>query len=158
MQIIINQFGTFIGKKENRFTIAYNETKDEHSADKVDQIKVLCSSAISSEAVKLAVNNNIDIVFMNKFGEPYARVYPCKLGGTTLTRKEQARAYLNEKGYYLVKKFLEAKIKNQIFLIKRLNKTRDGTFSSEIARMETQLNTFSRFPAGNLDEIRNTYS
>lgn len=157
MQIVINEFGTFIGKKENRFTISFNGTKDEHSVDKIEQIKIISPSSISSEAVRLAVNNNIDIVFLNKFGEPYARVYPCKLGGTTLTRKEQARAYLNEKGSYLVKKFLEAKIKNQLFLIKRLNKTRDGTFSLEIARIEAQLKTFSGFPTGDLDKIRNNY-
>ncbi len=157
MQLIINQFGTFVGKKENRFTIAYNDVKDEHSADKVDQIKVLCASSISSEAVKLAVNNNIDIVFLGKFGEPYARIYPCKLGGTTLTRKEQARAYLNEKGTYLVKKFLEAKIRNQLFHLKRLNKTREGIFSSEITRIEANLCSFSDFPIGDMDKIRNSY-
>ncbi|MDD4878461.1 MAG: CRISPR-associated endonuclease Cas1 [Candidatus Nanoarchaeia archaeon] len=157
MQVIINQFGTFVGKKENRFTIVYKDVKDEHSADKVDQIKILCASSISSEAVKLAVNNNIDIVFLGKFGEPYARIYPCKLGGTTLTRKEQAKAYLNDKGPFLVKKFLEAKLKNQLFHLKRLNKTREGAFLSEIAKIEANLGNFSEFPTGDMDKIRNNY-
>src|SRR3989344_4522100 len=98
MEIIINEFGTFLGKKENLFEIKNKEEKEEFSADKVDQIKILTSSSISSSAVKLAIENNIDIVFLNYFGEPYARIYPCKLGGTTLTRKKQLEAYYSNKG------------------------------------------------------------
>lgn len=158
MQLIINEFGTFIGKKENLFEIRIKnkerEIKEEYSADKVDQIKILCSSTISSSAIKLAMENNIDIVLTNRFGEPYARIYPCKLGGTTLTRKKQLETYFSEKGVLIVKEIIKAKLQNQLNLLKSLNKTRKGLFKEEISKLNQNLLEFEKINGKNIDEIR----
>ena len=83
MQLIVDQFGTFIGKKENRFTIKNKGKVVEYSADMVSQILVTSASGISAGAIKLAMDKDIDIVYVNYFGQPYARIYPCKLYLTT---------------------------------------------------------------------------
>lgn len=156
MQLVLNEFGTFIGKKDNLFQIK-NEDKninEEYSADKVEQIKVLCSSSISSSAIKLAMEKNIDIVFTNYFGEPYARIYPCKLGGTTLTRKKQLEAYSSEKGVLLVKEFVRGKIQNQLNMLKSLSKTRENAFEEEINKLKENLDNFEEIEGKTIDEIR----
>ena len=46
-----------------------------------------CASSVSIDAIKLALKNNIDIVFLSGWGKPLGRVFPCKLGGTTPQEK-----------------------------------------------------------------------
>ncbi len=85
MKLIINEFGTYLSKKENRFVVKNKDKIEEYSADQVDQILISSPSSISEGVVRLATDNNIDIVFTSFYGKPFARIYPCTLGGTTLT-------------------------------------------------------------------------
>src|SRR3989338_11337191 len=139
MKLIINEFGAYLSKKENRFVIKTKEKTEEYSADQIDQIIICSPSSLSEGVVKLATEKNIDIVFTSFHGKPFARIYPCTLGGTTLTRREQAKAYFDKRGTIIVKEILKAKLKNQLFLIKRLSKTRDKMFSREIETLEDNL-------------------
>ena len=154
MKLIVNEFGSYISKKENRFLIKLKEKEEEYSADKVEQILRSSPSSISQGAVKLAMEKNIDIVYTSYYGKPFARIYPCTLGGTTLTRREQAKAYYNKNGIGIVKKILEAKLKNQMFLIKRLNKTRNNLFLDEIQKLEENLKKFCSLNFDNIDSDR----
>lgn len=156
MKLIINEFGSYLSKKENRFVIKLKEKEEEFSADKVEQILISSPSSISESAVKLAIEKNIDIVYTNYYGKPFARIYPCTLGGTTLTRREQAKAYFNEKGNEIVKKILEAKLRNQLFLIKRLNKTRNNLFVNEIKQLEENIKKFGLIKIQNIDQSRDS--
>lgn len=156
MKLIINEFGAYLSKKENRFIIKMKDKVDEYSADDVDQILISSPSSLSESAVKLAIEKNIDIVFTSYHGKPFARIYPCTLGGTTLTRREQAKSYFDERGMYLVRKLLEGKMKNQLFLIKRLSKTRDNVFEKEILALEKNLNGFKKLQCKGIEESRNT--
>ena len=143
-----------MGKKGNCFTIKNKEKTDEYSADIIDQIKVVSPCSLSSSAVKLAMENNIDIVFTNKFGNPFGRIYPCKLGGTTLTRKKQAESYLSQKGFFIVKSLIIGKLRNQENLLKSLSKTRNGIFNTEIAQIENLFKHIDLINGKNIDEVR----
>lgn len=154
MKLIINEFGTYLSKKENRFVVKNKEKTEEYSADQVEQIIIASPSSLSEGVVRLATEKNIDIVFTSFHGKPFARIYPCTLGGTTLTRREQAKAYFDERGITLVKSILTAKLENQLFLIKRLSKTRDKMFSSEIAKFEDNVPKINLVVGKDIDSIR----
>ncbi|MEM7815052.1 MAG: CRISPR-associated endonuclease Cas1 [Candidatus Aenigmatarchaeota archaeon] len=155
MHLIVDNWKTFIGKKENRFELVHEGGKEEYCADDVSQIIISAASSISIGAIKLAMEKGIDIVLMRHRGEPAGRIYPCKLGGTTLTRKRQLEAYFSDKGFALAKKFIEAKIRNQVAVLKALAKTRTGIdFSQEIARMEASISQIEAIKSGQLDDVR----
>jgi CRISPR/Cas system-associated endonuclease Cas1 len=40
MQLIINEFGAYLSKRENRFVIKMKEKEEEFSSDNVDQILI----------------------------------------------------------------------------------------------------------------------
>jgi len=82
------------------------------------------SALISTDAVHSAMDNNIDIVFLDKYGDPYARVWHPKIGSTTLIRRRQLEASDGKVGVELVKEWGSAKMKNQSTLLKKLRKTR----------------------------------
>lgn len=156
MKLIINEYGSYLSKKENRFVIKTKEKEDEYSADKIEQIIISSPSSISEDAVRLAIEKNIDIVYISFTGKPFARIYPCTLGGTTLTRREQAKVYFNEKGIEIVKKLLEAKLKNQLWLIKKLNKTRSNIFLKQIGSLEENIKKFEELILREIDKDRGT--
>lgn len=156
MQLIIDEFGAFVGKKENLFVVTKGKEKqkEEFSADTMKQIIFSRGSAISSDAIRLAMDKGIDIVFLGDYGMPCARIYPCKLGGTTLTRRMQAELYFSGKAIAFVKKIVEAKVKNQAYFLKSLEKTREvsfGTIADEMIQSTEKLKAIS----GSIDGARN---
>lgn len=154
MQLILDKFGMFLGKKGSRFVLNDKEEKKEIAAENVKQIIISTASSVSTSAVKLAMEYGIDIVYTNYFGMPYARIYPCKLGGTTLTRRRQATQYSSSRASDMVKSIVEAKIKNQIYMLKSLDKTREATdFANQVESMKTEADKISQL-VGTIDEIR----
>jgi len=92
MQLVINTRGAYLKKEKNCFLVKNDEKSFEVSADKVDSILITTAATITTDAIEFAVENNIDIVFLNHFGDPYGRVWHSKLGSTTLIRRRQLEA------------------------------------------------------------------
>ncbi|MDY6865364.1 MAG: CRISPR-associated endonuclease Cas1 [Halobacteriota archaeon] len=124
MQLVINTRGSYLRKRDNCFLVRNEEDVFEVSANKVDSILITTSAYISTDAIKFAVDNNIDIVFLDFYGDPYGRVWHSKLGSTTLIRRKQLEIYDKEEGLKLVKSWSLKKLDNQLELLKKLKKTR----------------------------------
>jgi len=129
MQLYINSYGTYVHIKDQMFEIRIkkeDKTWDIHhfAAKKVKQIVMGEGSALSAAAVKLAITNNIDIVFVENNGHPLGRVWHSKLGSTTRIRKEQLVASLNRDGLKATKEWIGNKIDNEIDFVKKLKKHR----------------------------------
>ncbi len=155
MQLVIDKYGSVIKQKENLFQIVDGDKKNEFSADDISQIIISSSASITAGVIKLAMEKDIDIVYLNKFGTPYARIYPCKLGGTTLTRRKQATQYYSERIADVVKEIIRAKIKNQIGLLKTIEKTRNNVdFSTIINTIKRNTEGISSLN-GTVEDIRN---
>jgi CRISPR-associated protein Cas1 len=128
MQLVINTRGSYLRKKNNCFLIKKEEDGEEKvfevSVNKVDSILITTSAYISTDAIKFAVDNNIDIVFLDYFGDPYGRVWHSKLGSTTLIRRKQLEMYDKASGLSLAKGWVLQKLDNQVDLLKKLKQTR----------------------------------
>ncbi len=123
-RIILSDRGTFLGKTGEQFRVL---RKDEPEilipARKVDQILVLGSGiSVSSDAIEMANELGVEIVFASYYGKPLARLIPSTLGGTVRTRREQYHAYDDERGLELAKAFIRGKLKNQASLLKSFAK------------------------------------
>ena len=124
MQLVINTRGSYLKKKGNCFAIKNDDKLFDVSCKKVESILITTSATITTDAIKMAVDNNIDIVFLDHFGNPYGRVWHGKLGSTTLIRRRQLEMYDGEGGLELAKSWIIQKTDNQIELLKRLAKNR----------------------------------
>jgi CRISPR-associated protein Cas1 len=122
MQLFIDSYGTYIHVKDEMFEIKVKKenelVKHRYSAKKITHIVISLAAAISSDAVKLAVDNNIDILFVNRNGSPIGRIWHSKLGSTSTIRKEQLMASLGNTGLLWIKKWISQKIENQLQFIK----------------------------------------
>ncbi|CAD7774265.1 CRISPR-associated endonuclease Cas1 1 [Candidatus Methanoperedenaceae archaeon GB50] len=124
MQLVINTRGSYLKKSKNCFLVRNEEKVFEISVNKVDSILITTSAYITTDAVKFAVDNNIDIVFLDNFGDPFGRVWHSKLGSTTLIRRRQLETSSTARGFNMAKGWVEIKIDNQIAFLKDLKKNR----------------------------------
>ncbi|MFK7934864.1 MAG: CRISPR-associated endonuclease Cas1 [Saprospiraceae bacterium] len=140
MQIHLNTYGTYLHVKDQMFEVKYKkekETRKQHiAAHKVKSIWVGQGIALSSEAVKLALRNNIDIVFLEYDGKPIGRVWHSKLGSTTLIRKKQLEASLGTAALSYVKNWLTRKLQRQLDLLQSFKKHRPQHLAYLTDRME----------------------
>jgi CRISPR-associated protein Cas1 len=91
MQLVINTYGAYLRKSGNCFLVRRDEKSFEVAAAKVNSILITTAAYVTTDAIKLAVDNNIDIVFLDAHGDPYGRVWHPKLGSTTLIRRDSWR-------------------------------------------------------------------
>jgi CRISP-associated protein Cas1 len=128
MQLHLNTYGAYLHVKEQMFEVqtkAEGETKKTQvAAHKVKSIWLSTGTALSSDAVRLAVRNNIDIVFLENNGTPFGRVWHSKLGSTTLIRKRQLEASLGGEALHYTKQWVGAKMDNQMEFVEGLRKHR----------------------------------
>ena len=125
MQLVINSYGSYLRKSGNCFLVKREEKSFEVAVGKISSILITTSAYITTDAIKLAVDNNIDIVFLDSYGDPYGRVWHPKLGSTTLIRRRQMEIYDTLEGLNLVKEWGAKKLENQVELLSRLRKTRE---------------------------------
>lgn len=128
MQLIINTWGTYVHIKDELFEVTVptdGEKKKHHFASqKVTSILLSKGAAISTDAIILAVKNNIDILVFEYDGVPVGRFWHSRPGSTSRIRKQQLDASMNAIGMGWIKNWLAAKLENQAGLLKRLKNHR----------------------------------
>ena len=98
MQLFLNTRGSLLKKRGERFVISVNDTTHEFSSQKLSSIVVSTSVCLTSDAIELANQNNIDIVFLNSAGVPTSRVWQTKMGSTAKIRIAQLTASRDKVG------------------------------------------------------------
>ncbi len=120
MQIVINTPGTFLTQKDTCFRLKQQERKLDISPLKVESIIISNQAMISSQAVVLALEHNIDIVFLDGYGDPMGRIWFSKMGSTALVRRRQLEVADGDLGVRLVCEIVRQKLQNQVNFLKKL--------------------------------------
>ena len=130
MQLHITTYGTYLHVKDAMFDIRRRGEDGKvasvatYSAEKVTHILLATGTSLSVDAVKLSMRHNVDIVFLERDGDPVGRVWHAKLGSTTKIRKRQLEVSLGPDGLRWVRAWLLAKLDQQTGLVRCLKKHR----------------------------------
>lgn len=128
MQLFINTPGSYLHVKDEMFEVRFTkegkEEKHQLAAHKVTSIILAQSAALSTDAIRLALQFNIDIVVTENNGHPLGRFWHSKLGSTTKIRKAQLEASLSEEAVKWIKEWVIKKVENQAGFINDLIKHR----------------------------------
>jgi len=125
MQLVINTYGSYLRKSGDCFLVKTEDKTYEISVRKIDSIMIATSAYLSTDALKMAIENNIDVVFLDEFGDPYGRVWHSKLGSTVLIRRKQLEINAINEGLELAKEWIIKKVENQIDFLGRLKRPRE---------------------------------
>ncbi|MEF3274697.1 MAG: CRISPR-associated endonuclease Cas1 [Chloroflexus sp.] len=129
MELIVSEYGSFIGKHQGRLRVSKDkEQKCDVPIICLRQI-IICGNGItiSSDAVRACCEQGIPIHFISASGTPQASLYSASLTGTALTRRAQLRAYDGPAGVVLARAFTLGKLNNQANLLRYLAKNRKET-------------------------------
>ncbi len=139
MQLVINTPGTFITQKDECFRLKQKEKRFDISPLKVESIVVSNQAMITTQAIALALEHNIDMIFLDSFGEPIGRIWFSKMGSTALIRRKQLEAASGSMGLALATDMIRQKMENQVVFLKKLMYARPGResgFHGHIATIE----------------------
>ena len=164
MQLHINTYGAYVHVKDEMFEVRVKSENNEvvkkhYSVHKVTALWLCTGTALSTDAIKLAMTFNVDIVFLEKDGSPFGRVWHSKLGSTTKIRKAQLEASMNQIGLVWIKQWLCKKMDNQLEFIKDLKKHRPqhaDFLNDKIARIEALTISVQTQDATNVNLVADT--
>ncbi|HDP67890.1 MAG TPA: CRISPR-associated endonuclease Cas1 [Candidatus Marinimicrobia bacterium] len=134
MQLVINTYGAAIHRVGNLFEICADGNKSLVSPRKVQSILITTGVHLTSDAIEMAVEHNIDILFADKFGNPYGRLWHSKLGSTARIRRSQIELSMRPDGLQLGLQWVLRRFESQIEFLKNLRGRRTRA-SAEITNM-----------------------
>jgi CRISPR-associated protein Cas1 len=131
--LIADQFGSHIGKYSGRLKVTQKgETLQQAPLIHLESVSILNKGvSLSADALAACSEAGIPVYFIDSRGTPYASLYAAGLTGTVITRREQLRAYDDERGLHLGLAFAQGKVQNQVITLKYLAKNRKDTPEGE---------------------------
>jgi CRISPR-associated protein Cas1 len=158
MQLVINTFGASLRKEGERFVVRAGDQKLAVSAHKVRSILLTTAVSLTTDAIELAIAHNVDLVFLDRHGDPYARVWQARLGSTAAIRRRQLEVADGPEGLGLVLEWVRAKLRHQAEFLEELRHRRpesDGLFAGPLGAIRAGLGRLGGL-RGTLDEQRGT--
>lgn len=142
MELILNTFGISLNRDNEGFVINTSEGKQRIPAVGIDSIQISRGAQITSDAVMLAIENEIEVMFMDKTGKPIGRIWSPKYGSISTIRKGQLNFVYSHNAVEWIKEVLLKKIENQQALMLLFNNDEHTEVDSEknIARLEDYRN------------------
>lgn len=117
MDLILNTFGTSLNRDNEAFIINHKDGKQRLPVAGISSIQISRGAQITSDAVLLAIENEIEVLFMNRSGEPVGRVWSNKYGSISTIRKGQLNFTFSKDAIEWIKEIIARKMDNQQALI-----------------------------------------
>ena len=158
MDLYINTYGTYIHKKDDMFELEVDKKKVTISPKKVRSIVISTHAHLTTDVVKLALDNNIDIVLMDDFGNPYGRFWHSRFGSTAFIRRRQLEVFESGEGLVYIKEWIKNKIEqsvNHLNDLKYKRKAKQEKIDEYITRISEYLDKIDK-TEGTTSDVRNT--
>lgn len=148
MDLFIDTYGTKIGSSGERIVLSFPNTKEkkEYPIRRIEKIVILRPASLTTHAVKLAFENDVDIVYLGSFGKPIGRFFSSGPKGLANLRRAQLEVSTSEKGFELAKTLIKGKCINQINYLRYLGYKHKKDFSKELLQAQTIFDTIDSLP------------
>lgn len=139
MELVINTFGTALNRDSNSFVISTKEGRQTIPSDSVSSIQVGRGVSLTSDAIMLAVEKEIEIFFNDKTGTPLGRIWSHKYGSISTIRKGQINFTFSHEALQWIKQVICTKIENQqalILMLQTEDKVQKRNSQKAISRLD----------------------
>lgn len=89
MQVLINTKGVSLSQRNGCFLLKQGDRKTHIAPGRVSSIVISNAAVISSQAIVLAMEHNIDLSFLNRYGDPIGRFWYGNMGRSVSLRRRQ---------------------------------------------------------------------
>ncbi len=139
MELVINNFGVSLSRDNEGFVITNADGRMRIPVSGVNAIQISRGAQITSDAVLLAVENEIEVIFSDKAGNPVARIWSPKYGSVSTIRKGQLSFSFSHDAVEWIKNVIRNKISNQQALLLMLSA--DG-YDNEVEKANRRLEDY----------------
>lgn len=123
MELVLNTFGTTLAKENNNFAIRNQDGVQHIPTRDIKTISISRGAQITSDAALLAVENGIEVLFVDNSGMPVGRLWSVKYGSISNIRRNQLDFTLSSKAVGWLKNVIITKMDNQSALLLSLMPT-----------------------------------
>lgn len=117
MDISLNTFGTVLTKDKGLFLIIHKDGKQSLNPADIKSITIGKGAQITSDAALLAIENQIDVLFVDGKGTPLGRIWSVKYGSISTIRRKQLDFSFSGEAVEWIKDIVATKIENQLALL-----------------------------------------
>lgn len=137
MELIINKFGAKVKKRGERIVVvAPPEWQErEYPIRRLSKIIIARPASITTGAVQLALEHDVDIVYLGSFGMPYGRVYSSKPGRLSEVKRCQVEKARSLIGTEIATRFINGKISQQAKHLAALSRKLNRDFTGELEEL-----------------------
>ncbi len=121
MDIVLNSFGASLMRQQGLFLVKHSEGKQSIDPKKVKTISISKGANISSDAALLAIENEVEVLFIDRTGQPKGRLWSVKYGSVSTIRRKQLEFIYTNEAMDWIKEIITKKMDNQTALLISLN-------------------------------------
>lgn len=156
MELILHTFGTSISKDSDGFVITNQNGRKRLPSDGITSIHIGRGVQITSDAVMLAIEKEIEVLIIDKSGKNYGRVWSNKYGSISTIRKGQLEFVSSPKAVEWIKSVITQKILNQQALLlaaSMSDMSGKSTTDKAVSRLEEYINKVKKLNGERLIDI-----
>ena len=143
MELILNTYGVSLNRDNEGFVITSKDGRQRIPADGIKTIQISRGAQITSDAVMLAVEREIEIIFMDLSGNPIGRIWSPRYGSISTIRKGQLNFTFTHDALIWIKDVILQKMENQqalMLLLQTGNPENENLVQKSISRIEDYRN------------------
>ena len=152
MELVLNTYGTCLNRDNQGFVITNADGRQRIPAEGIKTIHIGRGAQITSDAVLLAIEREIEILFVDKSGKVFGRIWSPKYGSVSTIRKGQLNFSLSHEALEWIKEVLRQKIENQQALLLMME-TDDTVLKNKVATAIRRLEDYRTKVGGISGEV-----
>lgn len=156
MELIINTFGTTLSRNREGFVISTADGEQRVPVSAVSTIQISRGTKITSDAIMLAIEHEVQLIFVEHNGKLVGRVWSPKYGSISTIRKGQLNFSLSPHSKDWIKEVIIEKIENQqafITAIQLSEQTHEQETKSAIRKLEDYILKIKKLDGEFLSDI-----
>ena len=131
-----------LNRDNEGFVISNQEGKQRIPAKGIRSIQIGKGAQITSDAILLAIDNEIEVLFTDRSGQPKGRIWSSAYGSVSSIRKGQLAFTNSVDAVRWIKDIISQKISNQQALLLMLPETTDPSLSRKFTHISDSLESF----------------
>ena len=139
MELVLNTYGVSLNRDNEGFVITSKDGIQRIPTVGITSIQIGQGAQITSDAVFLAIENEIEVLFADKTGKPIGRIWSPRFGSISTIRKGQTNFSFSHSAVDWIKEVILKKIENQqalILMMTTTNATEQQLVDKTINRLE----------------------
>ena len=161
MELVLNTYGISLSRDNEGFVISSEDGRQRIPAEGIKSIQIGKGALISSDAVMLAVEREIEVLFMDRSGKPVGRIWSPRFGSISTIRKGQLNFTYSKQAVAWIKDVICKKIENQQAMILTIRTEDDRAkriAERSIARLDDYRKKISKLEGEIVHDIAGTLS